>query len=129
MVSGPSFGLQQSTHWALSRPSLSECLQEINSILDIPIIYKLLDNVQKLPVSWLDKLEYRWVIKFQPFPGLFQRIIKRIVLYLRSPKIPGLLGFIRYFQNAWGGARLLSLPRLTLKHIGNLFNPSWKRKK
>ena len=106
-----------------------ECLQEISSILDIPILNDLLAKIQVLPVSWLDKLEYRWVIKYHPFPGFFHRMIRCIVLYLRSPKIPGLLGFIRYFQYAWGGARLLSLPRLTLKHIGSLFNPSWKRKK
>jgi len=108
---------------------VSECLQDINNILDISIIHELLDNIQKLPVSWLDKLEYKWVIKVQPFPKFHHRIIRRIVLYLRSPKIPGLFGLFRYFQYAWGGARLLSLPRITLTHIQDLIYPSWKKKK
>ena len=106
-----------------------ECLQEINNILDIPNIHELLDNIQKLPVSWLDKLEYKWVIKYHPFPSFYHRILRRIVLYLLSPKIPGLLGLFRYFQYAWGGARLLSLPRITLAHIKDLIYPSWKKKK
>jgi hypothetical protein len=96
-----------------------KCLKEITTILEMPKANELLGQLRELPVSWMDRLEYRWVDAYHPFPGFFTQIGRRLLLYRRSPKVAGLLGFFLYLQYTWGGRRLLSLPRLAWKHFWN----------
>jgi hypothetical protein len=77
----------------------------------------MLERLRSLPVSKLERLENRWVHTYLPFPGLFARVVRRFLLYWRSIKIRSPLSLLRYFQYAWGGGRLLALPRLAIRHL------------
>jgi uronate dehydrogenase len=94
-----------------------DCLEEIATTLRLPYVNKLLTQMRALPIGWTDHLEHRWVYSNRPYPGLMIRIGRRLLLYRRSPKIPGRLGLLRYLQYAWGGARMRSLLRLVLRHL------------
>ena len=93
------------------------CLQELSALTELAGAQKLLERLRSLPVSRLDRLENRWVHTYLPFPGLFARVVRRFLLYRRSIKIRSPLSLLRYFQYAWGGGRLLALPRLAIRHL------------
>jgi hypothetical protein len=99
-----------------------ESIQQILSFAEIPRANELFQQLQKLPVSWIDRLDHRFINQYQPFPNIFTRAIKRLLLYRRSPKLHGMLGFLRYLQFAWGGDRLLSLPRVAVRHFISALN-------
>jgi hypothetical protein len=101
-------------------------LQEVAAFAAIPKANQLLQQLHKLPVSLTDRLEHRLVYEYHPFPNLFLRSIRRLLLYGRSIKRPGPLGFLRYLQFAWGGGRLLSLPRLAARHFASAWTRSWQ---
>ncbi len=104
-----------------------ETLQEIAAFTEMTKADELLQQLQKLPVSWMDRLERQVIYPYQPYPNLFIRAIRRLLLYRRSPKVPGLFGFLRYLQFVWGGGRLLSLPRLAVHHFGSASNRSGQK--
>jgi len=91
---------------------LVECLRELKGIIDLPLGNRLIAQLQHVPRHWTEPLEYRWLHQYQPYPGTLTRIGRRLLLYRRSPKIPGPLGFLRYLQFVWGGRKLSSLVRL-----------------
>jgi uronate dehydrogenase len=99
-------------------------IREILSFTEMPRGDALLQQLQKLPVSWLDRLDHQFMDQFQPFPNFFTRAVKRLLLYRRSPKLPEMLGFFRYLQYAWGGRRLLAMPRLAIKHFSDALHRS-----
>ena len=101
-----------------------ESLQMINECLNISFARELLDECRDLPVSAIDRLEHRWINLYRPFPDLTARICRRLLLYRRSPKISGIFGFFRYFQFAWGGEKLRTLPVLIFHHLSPSKN--WK---
>jgi|GEM_PF-1816461 hypothetical protein len=103
-----------------------ESLQEIISFTEIAGGDELLQRLRKLPVPWMDRLDYRFINQYQAFPNIFTRVIKRLLLYQRSPKLQWKLGFLRYFQFAWGGGRLLALPRLAVRHFSDSLHRSGK---
>ncbi len=96
---------------------VTKCLNELADIISLPAGSKLLAKLQAMPVSWIDELDYYWLYQYRPYPGLLIRLGRRLLLYRHSPKIPGLFGFARYLQFAWGGARLRSILRLSLLRL------------
>jgi uronate dehydrogenase len=102
-------------------------IRETLSFTEMPKANELLQQLQKLPVSWMDRLDNRVMNQYQPFPNFFTRAIKRLLLYRRSPKLPGMLGFPRYLQYAWGGRRLLALPRLAIQHFSDALHRSGQK--
>jgi hypothetical protein len=93
------------------------CFQELSALTELAGAQKMLERLRSLPVSKLERLENRWVHTYLPFPGLFARVVRRFLLYWRSIKIRSPLSLLRYFQYAWGGGRLLALPRLAIRHL------------
>lgn len=102
-------------------------IQEILSFTEMPGASELLQQLQKLPVSWIDRLDNRIINQYQPLPSIFTRGVKRFLLYRRSPRIKESLGVLRYLQYAWGGRRMLALPRLAVRHFGDALKRSGQK--
>jgi hypothetical protein len=113
--------LARSHHQAL--PAI-ESIREILTFTDMPKANELLQQLQKLPVSWMDRLDHRVINQYRRFPNIFTRVLKRLLLYRRSPKLEGGLGFLRYFQFVWGAGGLRTLPRLAFRHFSDTLHNS-----
>ena len=94
-----------------------DTLEEITSFMTITKADELIFKLQKFPFTWMDRMENEFIYPYQPYPKPFFKVIRRLLLYRRSLKLPGVLGFLRYLQYVWGGGRLLSLPRLAIRHF------------
>ena len=99
-----------------------ETLQEIAAFTGMSKANEFLAQFQKLPVSRRERWEYKIIYPRQLFPNPVIRITRRLLLYRRSPKAPGLLGFLRYLQYAWGVGSLRSLPRRVVRRFKRALN-------
>ena len=96
---------------------MKRCLQTILEFQETSKVIELFTELSNCSVSWIDRLEDRWINGYHPFPNRINRFMRRLLLYRRSPKIPGILGFFRYLQYTWGGSSLISLPKLFIRHM------------
>ena len=83
---GTLMALARSNHQVLL---VKETLQEINALADLPELKELLGQLQKEPISWMDRFEARMLYVYRPLLSFNVRLIRRLLLYRRSIKVPG----------------------------------------
>jgi len=92
------------------------CFQELSALTELAGAQKMLERLRSLPVSKLERLETG---------GAYLLTVPRLVCP-GGPAISALLAFDQdpepiesaaLLQYAWGGGRLLALPRLAIRHL------------
>ncbi|HSR29220.1 MAG TPA: hypothetical protein VLY63_01550, partial [Anaerolineae bacterium] len=97
-------------------------VRELNSIAASPKGEQLLQLLLQERVTVWERLEGRVLYGYAYAPGPAFRVVRRLLLYRRSPKQKGWLGPIRYIEYVWGARGLRSLPGRAL----NFLRRSWR---
>jgi len=101
---------------------VEQTLRQIAGLVELSKLTELLRRMGHQQTSLMERLEARVLFMYRLSMPMHLRILRRLFRYRRSIKIPGPIGWLRYLQYAWGGRRLLSLPRILLRHVGIVWN-------
>jgi len=108
---------------------LFQGLSYLQSEFNIPIPDYVLQSLERIPVSYMEKLEFKLSQKKrQPFLGLFT-YNKKFFDYLKfhRKKFP-FPGYLRYLQHMWGVKHLWQVPFVGLSRMWKEIQMQFSRK-
>jgi len=106
---------------------INETLNYLHKLLDAPIPVTVLENLQRLPVSNQERMEYKALTYPDYLRGPFKTFYLHYFRYARTKKNTGLLnrlnGFPKYFQILWGLDHIWQVP---LHIVSTGFQRIWR---